>query len=102
MAQNFDLLIGKPVSLIPTPALIVETEILEHNLRLMSDFFASRHAKLRPHFKSHKCVTIAKRQLEAGNAVGITCAKVSEAEVLAAGGIRDILIANEVVGQGKA
>jgi D-serine deaminase-like pyridoxal phosphate-dependent protein len=94
-------LVGKPVSLIPTPALLVETEALERNLRLMSDFFASRHAKLRPHFKSHKCVTIARRQLERGNAVGITCAKLSEAEVLAAGGIRDILIANQVVGEGK-
>jgi D-serine deaminase-like pyridoxal phosphate-dependent protein len=94
-------LVGKSASLIPTPALIVETEVLDHNLRLMSDFFARRHAKLRPHFKSHKCVTIARRQLDHGNAVGITCAKVSEAEVLAAGGIRDILIANEIVGQGK-
>jgi len=94
-------LIGKPASLIPTPALVVETEALDRNLRLMSDFFACRHAKLRPHFKSHKCVTIARRQLAAGNAVGITCAKLSEAEVLAAGGVRDILIANQVVGRDK-
>jgi len=95
-------LIGKPASLIPTPALVVEMEALEGNLRLMSDFFGRRRAKLRPHFKSHKCVTIARRQLEAGNAVGITCAKLSEAEVLASGGIKDVLIANEIVGQGKA
>jgi D-serine deaminase-like pyridoxal phosphate-dependent protein len=101
MARTYDQLIGKPVSLIPTPALIVETAALEHNLRLMAGFFAGRHARLRPHFKSHKCVTIARRQIEAGNAVGITCAKVSEAEVLAAGGIRDILIANQVVGEDK-
>jgi D-serine deaminase-like pyridoxal phosphate-dependent protein len=94
--------IGKPVSLIPTPALVVERGALERNLRLMSGFFAGRHAKLRPHFKSHKCVTIARRQLDAGNAVGITCAKLSEAEVLAAGGIPDILIANQVVGRDKA
>jgi len=79
-------LIGKPASLIPTPALVVETGALERNLRLMSGFFAGRHAKSRPHFKSHKCVTIARRQLECGNAVGITCAKLSEAEVLTAGG----------------
>ncbi len=94
--------VGKAVSLIPTPALVVETEALDHNLRSMSGFFAGRRARLRPHFKSHKCVAIARRQLEAGNAVGITCAKVSEAEVLAAGGIRDILIANQVVGRDKA
>jgi D-serine deaminase-like pyridoxal phosphate-dependent protein len=95
-------LIGKPASLIPTPALVVETEALERNLRLMSGFFGRTRAKLRPHFKSHKCVMIARRQLEAGNAVGITCAKLSEAEVLASGGIQDILIANEIAGQGKA
>ncbi len=95
-------LVGKPASLIPTPALVVEIEALEHNLSLMSGFFADRPAKLRPHFKSHKCLAIARRQLEAGHAVGITCAKLSEAEVLAAGGIRDVLIANEVVGPGKA
>lgn len=94
-------LIGKPVSLIPTPALIVETAALEHNLSLMSGFFEDRHAKLRPHFKSHKCVAIARRQLESGSAVGITCAKLSEAEVLAAGGIPDILIANQIVGPDK-
>ena len=95
-------LVGKPLSFIPTPALVVDTAVMENNLRLMSEFFARRPAKLRPHFKSHKCVTIARRQLAAGNAVGITCAKLSEAEVLAAAGIRDILIANQVVGQGKA
>jgi D-serine deaminase-like pyridoxal phosphate-dependent protein len=94
-------LVGKPISFVPTPALLVETEALDHNLRLMSDFFAGRSAMLRPHFKSHKCVTIAKRQLEHGNAVGVTCAKLSEAEVLAAGGIRDILIANQIVGRDK-
>jgi D-serine deaminase-like pyridoxal phosphate-dependent protein len=101
MADRMTDLVGKPVSHIPTPALVVETEVLDHNLRLMSDFFAGRHAKLRPHFKSHKCVTIARRQLESGNTVGITCAKVSEAEVLAAGGIRVILIANQIVGRDK-
>ena len=102
MSGRMTHLVGKPASLIPTPALVVEAEVLESNLRLMSGFFAHRPAKLRPHFKSHKCVTIARRQLEAGNAVGITCAKLSEAEVLASGGIKDILIANQIAGQGKA
>jgi D-serine deaminase-like pyridoxal phosphate-dependent protein len=101
MSQTHDPLIGRPVSHVPTPALIVDIEALEHNLRLLSGFFAGRHAKLRPHFKSHKCVAIAKRQLEAGNAVGVTCAKLSEAEVLAAGGVPDILIANQIVGRDK-
>ena len=52
---------------------------------------------LRPHTKTHKCPTIAKMQLEAG-AIGITCAKVGEAEVLTQTGINDILIANQIVG----
>ena len=102
MIERKTKLIGRPVSHIPTPALVVDVTSLERNLRLMSDFFVRRPAKLRPHFKSHKCVTIAKRQLDAGHAVGITCAKLSEAEVLAAGGVPNILIANQIVGRDKA
>ncbi len=94
--------IGRPVSLLPTPALVADLTGLDANLRLMAQYFAGRRARLRPHFKSHKCVTLARRQLAAGSAVGITCAKVSEAEVLVAGGIADVLIANQVVGPAKA
>jgi D-serine deaminase-like pyridoxal phosphate-dependent protein len=67
----------------------------------MAAFFADRSCQLRPHFKSHKCVSLARRQLAAGNAVGITCAKLSEAEALVAGGLEDILVANQVVGPCK-
>ncbi len=94
--------IGKPVNHLPTPALVIDIEALDHNLGLLANYFKSRHAKLRPHFKSHKCVTLAKRQLQTGAAVGITCAKVSEAEALVAGGVTDALIANQVVGPDKA
>ena len=80
-----------------TPTLLVDLDALEANLQHMSKYFANRHAKLRPHFKSHKCTTIAKMQLKAG-AVGITCAKLGEAEVLANVGIQNILIANQIVG----
>ena len=66
----------------------------------MAGYFAKRHAKLRPHFKSHKCTTIAKMQMNAG-AVGITCAKLGEAEVLANAGIQNILVANQIVGPQK-
>jgi D-serine deaminase-like pyridoxal phosphate-dependent protein len=82
---------------IDTPALLLDLEALEANLKWMSNFFAHRHCKLRPHFKSHKCTTIARMQLKAG-AIGMTCAKLGEAEVLADAGIRDILIANQIVG----
>jgi D-serine deaminase-like pyridoxal phosphate-dependent protein len=94
--------IGRPVASLPTPALVVDLPGLDANLKLLADYFAQRPAKLRPHFKSHKCVTLARRQLAAGSAVGITCAKLSEAEVLVAGGVKDILIANQVVGPDKA
>ena len=97
-----DLPIGQGVEAIDTPALIADLDILESNLKRMSDYFAERHCRLRPHFKSHKCVELSRRQLAAGNVCGLTCAKLSEAEQLVAGGIDDILIANQVVGPRKA
>ena len=84
-------------SQIDTPALLLDVDALQANIDRMASFFTNRHAKLRPHFKSHKCTTIAKLQMKAG-AVGITCAKLGEAEVVADAGIRNILIANQIVG----
>jgi D-serine deaminase-like pyridoxal phosphate-dependent protein len=86
-----------PFAEIDTPALLLDADALQANLQTMASFFASRHCKLRPHFKSHKCTTIARMQMNAG-AVGITCAKLGEAEVVADAGIHNILIANEIVG----
>jgi D-serine deaminase-like pyridoxal phosphate-dependent protein len=104
MTQLNDLriFIGRPLTALPTPCLVVDIEALDYNLNLMSDYFATRHAKLRPHFKSNKCVTLAQRQLRAGSVTGITCAKLAEAEALVAGGIKDVLIANQVIGPDKA
>jgi D-serine deaminase-like pyridoxal phosphate-dependent protein len=85
---------------IETPALILDLDVLEDNIRVMAGFFESRKANLRPHFKTCKCPNIAHLQLAAG-AKGITCAKVGEAEVLANAGIRDILVANQVVDKHK-
>jgi len=82
---------------VDTPALLMDAGALKANIQRMATFFANRHCKLRPHFKSHKCTTIAKLQMQAG-AVGITCAKLGEAEVVADAGIRNILIANQIVG----
>jgi D-serine deaminase-like pyridoxal phosphate-dependent protein len=74
---------------------------MEANLRRMADYFKDSEVKLRPHVKLHKATPIlAHKQLEAG-AVGLTCAKLAEAEILAAAGIKDILIANQVVGERK-
>ncbi len=89
--------VGRRVEELDTPALLVDLDAFEHNLALMARFFAGRPSHLRPHTKTHKCPAIAHRQLAAG-ARGVTCAKVGEAEALAADGIDDILIANQVVG----
>ena len=82
---------------VDTPALLLDAGALTANIQRMGAFFAHRHCKLRPHFKSHKCTAIAKLQMKTG-AVGITCAKLGEAEVVADAGIRNILIANQIVG----
>lgn len=82
-----------------TPALVLDLDVLEDNLAFMARFMAGASANLRPHAKTHKCAEIARRQLEAG-AVGITCAKLGEAEVLAHVA-PDILIANQIVGATK-
>jgi len=95
-------LVGESIDAIDTPALVVDLDLLNANLKKMSDYFADLPCKIRPHFKSHKCVELARRQIAAGNATGITCAKLSEAEHLVAGGVTDVLIANQVVGPRKA
>jgi len=91
---------GMRVEDLDTPVLLLDLDAFQRNIDKMAAFFADKTAGLRPHCKTHKCPTIALRQLDAG-AVGITCAKVSEAEVMANAGIRDILIANQVVGKVK-
>jgi D-serine deaminase-like pyridoxal phosphate-dependent protein len=72
-------------------------DAMEANLQRMAAFFAEGPTRLRPHYKNHKCVALARRQLAHG-AIGITCATLGEAEALARNGIRDILIANEIAG----
>ena len=93
--------IGSPIEDLDTPALLLDLDLSESNLKRMAAFFKDRPCKLRPHFKNHKCTTLARRQLDSGSAVGITCAKLGEAEVLAQAGFNDLLIANQVVGKGK-
>ena len=73
---------------LPTPALTIDLNALEDNLACMARFFGDKPAKLRPHFKTHKCPILAHRQIRAG-AIGMTCAKLGEAEVLVEVGISD-------------
>ena len=80
---------------IETPALLLNMDVMESNLRKMAAFFAESSAKLRPHFKNHKCPELALRQIAAG-AIGMTCATVAEAESLVRHGVRSVLIANEI------
>ncbi|NNE83528.1 MAG: DSD1 family PLP-dependent enzyme [Alphaproteobacteria bacterium] len=83
-----------------TPALIVDLDTLEENIARMAGFCEAQNISLRPHAKSHKCIEICRRQIAAG-AVGICCATLGEAEVMAAGGIANILITSPVAGSTK-
>ena len=93
--------IGTPIEELDTPSLLLDRSASDRNIRKMADFFHDRKSQLRPHFKNHKCATLALRQLAAGSAVGMTCAKLGEAEVLAEHGVGNILIANQIVGRRK-
>ena len=88
------------INRIPTPALIVEADIFYKNLETMKGIFADKKVSLRPHYKSNKSSFIAHEQMKYG-AKGITCAKLGEAIDLADSGIKDILIANQIVEESK-
>jgi len=92
--------IGQALEEVDTPALVVELDAFERNLRTLADSVKARKVRVRPHAKTHKCPEIAKRQLAHG-AVGVCCQKVAEAEALVDGGIQDVLVSNEVVGAPK-
>lgn len=89
-------LIGLEKCAIPTPALLVDLDKMEQNIKKMAQFFQDKKANLRPHIKTHKTPAIAHKQIKAG-AIGVTCQKLAEAEVMADVGIKDILISNEIV-----
>ncbi|MGH2549092.1 MAG: DSD1 family PLP-dependent enzyme, partial [Thermomicrobiales bacterium] len=94
-------IVGRPAAELDTPALLVDLDILESNIATMAADIKSRGANWRPHSKANKSPVIAHRELAAG-AIGITCAKLGEAEVLVANGVFDILISNQIVGPIKA
>ena len=92
--------IGRAKELLDTPTLWVDLDILESNIQLLMDNFREAGVNWRPHTKGIKIPAIAHTMIDAG-ALGVTCAKPGEAEVMAAAGVRDILIANQVVGAQK-
>ncbi|MBP1933101.1 D-TA family PLP-dependent enzyme [Ammoniphilus resinae] len=83
-----------------TPALLIDREIMMDNLRSMQNYANKYQVLLRPHTKTHKMPRLAKLQEKLG-ATGITVAKVGEAEVMAQNGLKNIFIANEIVGKSK-
>ncbi len=93
-------LIGRQKSLLDTPALLVDLDVMEGNIARIAATCRAHGVAWRPHSKSHKTPEIAQMQIAAG-AIGVTCAKLGEAEVMASAGIHDILIANQVVGAAK-
>ena len=92
--------IGMPLDEVDTPALIVDLDAFERNLRRLPERVAGTAVKMRPHAKTHKCPVIALKQMELG-AVGVCVQKVSEAEAMVYGGVKDVLVTNEIVGRQK-
>jgi len=81
---------------IPTPALLLDMDRFERNLERMAKHVRAAGKQLRPHAKTHRCPEIARRQIAAG-ALGVACAKLGEAEVMARFGVRGLLITTEIV-----
>ena len=100
--QNLD--VGFDVPAVPgmdeadiqTPCLILDLDALERNIKKMGDYAAAHGMRHRVHGKMHKSVDVALLQERLGGAVGVCCQKVSEAEVFARGGIKDVLVSNQV------
>ena len=92
--------VGMSLAEVDTPALLIDLDAFEANLKRMADFARKAGVRLRPHAKTHKSPDIAKRQIALG-AVGVCCQKVSEAETMVDAGIGDVLVTNEVAGAAK-
>jgi D-serine deaminase-like pyridoxal phosphate-dependent protein len=91
---------GMPLADVDTPALLVDLDAFERNLKRMAEAVATAGVRLRPHAKTHKSPIIAQKQIALG-AVGVCCQKVSEAAVMIEGGVGDVLVSNEVIGARK-
>jgi D-serine deaminase-like pyridoxal phosphate-dependent protein len=90
----------KKIHDLPTPCLVLDLDRFEANLGKMSRFTREHNIALRPHAKTHKCVNVARKQIEQG-AVGICAATIAEGEVMTRSGIRGLLITGEMVGEPK-
>ena len=99
-----DLEVGYDVPALPgmdeadiqTPCLVLDLDALERNIKKMGDWAKEHRMRHRVHGKMHKSVDVALLQESLGGSVGVCCQKVSEAEVFARGGIKDVLVSNQV------
>jgi 3-hydroxy-D-aspartate aldolase len=88
--------VGMDEADIQTPCLVLDLDALERNIVKMGNFAREMGVRHRVHGKMHKSVDVALLQERLGDSVGVCCQKVSEAEVFARGGIRDVLVSNQV------
>ena len=89
--------IGMDLAEVATPALIIDLDAFERNVATLREYIETAGVRLRAHSKTHKSVDIARYQVDHGGACGICCQKVSEAEIMVAGGITDVMVSNQVV-----
>ena len=96
VGYNVPAMVGMSEADIQTPCLVVDLDALESNIKKMGDFAKEKGVRHRVHGKMHKSVDVAKLQERLGGACGVCCQKVSEAEVFARGGIKDVMVSNQV------
>ena len=92
---------GDPLAAVDTPALLLDLDAFEANLHAVHARVAALGGRVRSHGKAHMCSAIGRLQVATG-AIGLCCQKVGEAEVFVGAGIRDVLVSNVIVGEGKA
>lgn len=97
MTTRLPAVAGMLIEDLETPCLVVDLDAFERNVAALGRYVKEQGVRLRAHAKTHKSCDIAAYQIEKGGACGMCCQKVSEAEALVDGGIRDVLISNEVV-----
>lgn len=100
LSEELKRLVGQPVSAIDTPALVVDIDAMQRNLSRMAEFARKHDIRWRAHAKMHKSSALAKLSMQAG-ASGVCVQKTSEAEAMAAGGVTQIYISNEVIAPQK-
>src|SRR3712207_6711651 len=96
MSINIPASVGMPIEEIDTPCLLLELDPFERNIARHANFIKENGVRHRGHAKCHKSADIAAYLAEKGGTCGVCCQKVSEAEAMVSGGVRDVLVSNEV------